>query len=148
MIIDESIVKLFQVGTLVASSSGVPLEAHMCKKHGWGEVEYGKYLLIYQNHVLGQNAASYTQQEVIDLLVKERKRSVDTAHAFWKKYDEKFTAREKLHDNLAFVDKERAEIARYIGNSIEGGNAIADALGYTVEDFIKSEYFGIEKQQL
>lgn len=96
---------------------------------------------------------TFTEQEVLGLLLQERKRAVDIAYEFMKNnenaYESKLKAEKQVfgdgtdrfkRHSLAFIKKDIANECRLVGNAISGGNALSYALGETMEDRIKSEY--------
>lgn len=72
--------------------------------------------------------------KVIELLVEERTRARDIAYEFHKEYDDA---------SIQFptkLNRERADLARRIGNAVSGANALSSALGETIEERIVRDY--------
>ena len=88
---------------------------------------------------------TYSQKEMIKLLVTERTRARNIAYMFKKKYDNEVEALKslELRDSrsahmLAMTAKHKSNIARQIGNSISGSTDISPS-DETIEDRIKEE---------
>jgi len=81
---------------------------------------------------------TYTRGEVIELLVKERKRARDIAYEFKDEYEYKA----KAYKNIGLMKKtneQLADSARIIGNTISGSDALSATLGETIKDRIIKE---------
>lgn len=79
----------------------------------------------------------YTREEVIQLLLEERKRAVDIAYEFCEENRKAFESKKNAGYDLAFVSKKVAEECRFLGNAISGGNALSVTLGETMRDRIE-----------
>lgn len=87
----------------------------------------------------------YTQSEVDSLIIQarleERKRAVDIAYEFRNMNNQAYESKKKAGNKHAFIKEDIAEECRYVGNAISGGNALSAALGETMEDRVRKEYF-------
>lgn len=96
--------------------------------------------ILNQLHSLQDRLANtFTKQEVIDLIIKERKRAVDIAHSFWKSNDKIYQDKKSAGQELAFISDEIANECRLVGNAISGLNALSITLGETIESTITQE---------
>ena len=94
---------------------------------------------------------TYTKEEVIRLLVKERTRAVDIAYSFKKKHDLEIEAYHKFKELqesasaqlLAIKHKHCAETSRQIGNCISGSTGLTPD-DETMESRIREN---LEKEQ-
>jgi hypothetical protein len=89
---------------------------------------------------------TFTREEVIQLLIKERQRAVDIADSFSEQAEnqyndfkeaEKITKSESIR---AIVLKDVANECRLVGNAISGLNALSVTLGKTMENEIRKEF--------
>ncbi len=80
-----------------------------------------------------------SEEETVNLIVKERDRACGIAKAFHEKHKSEFIARKKAGNDLAFVKEDMADVARLIGNTISGANGLTPD-SETREDRIREEY--------
>ena len=86
---------------------------------------------------------SYSFEEVVQLLLKERERAVDIAYSFYKENEKKYEFRKNAEitilgkEHLAFISREVADECRIIGNCISGLTGLSSALNESVEDLIR-----------
>ena len=82
----------------------------------------------------------YTQEEVIQLLIKERQRAVDIAYDFKNMHDKSYREKKSACNDLAFIERDIANECRLVGNAISGLNALSVALGKTIESEIRAQF--------
>ena len=65
---------------------------------------------------------SYTEEQLVEMLTKERERCIKIAEAFMNKYKEKAEDYEAIGENgsLKYVAKQQSEVARKISITIDG----------------------------
>jgi len=86
---------------------------------------------------------TYTEQEVIQMLVTERERAIKIADDYNNKYVNKANSYIPTDKDLIFVAKQEAEVCRKIANSIDGRFLIVNDV-QSLEEQIKKEYLGNE----
>lgn len=86
---------------------------------------------------------TYSFEEVVQLLLKERERAVEIAYSFYNENKDKYETRKKAEievlgkEKLAFINREIADECRIIGNCISGLTGLSSALNETTEDLIR-----------
>lgn len=83
----------------------------------------------------------YTEEEVLELMLQERKRAMEIARGFKDQNTEKATSFGKYTKRMF---ERQADECRLIGNAISGLNGLSIVLDVTIEDLIKKE---LEKWQ-
>lgn len=92
----------------------------------------------------------YTKSQVVDLLVSERQRAMSICNSFREKYMNSYKSRTEAeaqvygkgkanHNSVAFIDRERAEIARFCANAISSRTGLNT--GEPLTEIIEREYF-------
>lgn len=71
--------------------------------------------------------------------LQERKRAVGIASSYYQTFKKAGEDKRLLRDDLAFVEEQKAEVARYIGNAISGHDALSITLGVTGEEILRQE---------
>ena len=83
---------------------------------------------------------TYTREEVIELLVKERTRAKDICYEVYQEQEISAKNFKNAGNDLQFVIRgEVSDKARQLGNAISGGNALSAALGETMRDRIEEQ---------
>jgi hypothetical protein len=82
---------------------------------------------------------TYTQDEVISLLVAERKRAMEIVELTENYYNKKAEMKSVSHPQIAYWNKKTANVCRLISMAISGSNVLAATLGETIEDRIKQQ---------
>lgn len=77
--------------------------------------------------------------EEIKIRVDERRKAVEIAYEFMRDYNRRYVNKKAAGNQLAFIEQEKSEVARYIGNAISGHNALSVALKVSDEQIIKEE---------
>ncbi len=106
--------------------------------------EYNPNTLKLPVALTTKNESSQEDREIA-IRLDERKRAKKIAYQFFedytKQYENRIESEKKLKviNSIAFVDRERADIARQIGNAISGHNALSQTLKISDEDIIKQD---------
>jgi len=82
---------------------------------------------------------TFTKEEVIEFILKERERAVAIAYEFKQRFDEKHADQKSAGWELAFVSEEVADTCRQVGNAIGGLNALSTTLGTTKRDLVEKD---------
>jgi hypothetical protein len=82
---------------------------------------------------------TYTQAEVIDLLVAERTRAMEIVELTEEEYNKKAEMKGASYPQIAYWNKQTANECRLIAMAISGSNVLAATLGETIEDRIKQQ---------
>jgi hypothetical protein len=82
---------------------------------------------------------TYTEAEVIDLLVAERTRAVEIVESTEEEYNKKAEMKSGSHPQIAYWNKDTANECRLIAMAISGSNALAATLGETMRDRIERQ---------
>jgi nitric oxide reductase large subunit len=96
--------------------------------------------IILDKSVDEPTSKTYTEEEVIQLLIKERTRAKDIAYEYYKANEDAYAIRQSNSSVVAFVKREIANECRLIGNTISGINALGATLGETIESKIREQF--------
>jgi hypothetical protein len=88
-----------------------------------------------------------SQWEQWEVLVRtdERQRAIRIAQEFYQRLSREYEQKKGTGDDLTFVKKELADLARVMYLSIAGRTALSDALNYSVEDLLRRTVSGESK---
>ena len=82
---------------------------------------------------------TYTEQEVIQMLITERERNTNIVDAFYNKYKTKADTYLPMDKDLIYIAEQEAEVCRKIANTIDG--RLLMNVNEPLEEQIKREYF-------